>query len=217
MVHAHHGGGCGWSSPSLSIPILHLHHVCTHHIYPQSPYQNSFSGIIWYLIQRLHGRTFKDRSSDGASKSVSRNMSEGQMQLAMEETGDRMMRDEEAIRGLIENSTEEAEMELFVAAIPGSFNAEWGVEVWRRVLKIMEDENKTTNQIELTETNIPIPMALADRPSLRTTTGRSRLVLHPPNTPNSPVTTSSQEENFVRELCRRVSHLLETCKNRGLF
>ena len=207
---------------STTIPIginglLYIFTTFARIIYPQSPYQNSFSGVIWSLIQRLHGRTFKDRSSDGASKSVSRNMSKGQMRLAMEETGDRMMRDEGAIRWLIENSTEESEMELFVAAIPGSFNAEWGIEVWRRVSKIIEDENRTTNWNELTEKNIITPMAPADRPSLRTTPGRNRLVLHPPNTPHPSVMASSQEENLARELCRRVSHLLETCKNRALF
>ena len=202
---------------STTIPIginglLYIFTTFARIIYPQSPYQNSFSGVIWYLIQRLHGRRFKDRSSDGASKSVSRNMSKGQMRLAMEETGDRMMRDEGAIRWLIENSTEESEMELFVAAIPGSFNAEWGIEVWRRVSKIIEDENRTTNWNELTEKNIITPMAPADRPSLRTTPGRNRLVLHPPNTPHTSVMASFQEENLARELCRRVSHLLETCK-----
>jgi len=93
-------------------------------IYPQSPYQNSFSGLAWYLLQRLHGRKYKDRGSDGMLKSVSANMSQGQLQLAMEETGERMRRDEESIRWLIDNMTEETEMELFVAAIPGSFNAE---------------------------------------------------------------------------------------------
>ena len=53
-------------------------------IYPQSPYQNSFSGIIWYLFQKLCGRRFRDRGSDGV-KSVSAKMVQGQMQLAMEE------------------------------------------------------------------------------------------------------------------------------------
>jgi hypothetical protein len=50
-------------------------------IYPQSPYQTSFSAAIWYAIQKLHGRIYKDR--DGESKSVSTNMAQGQLQLSM--------------------------------------------------------------------------------------------------------------------------------------
>ena len=64
-------------------------------IYPQSPYQTSFSGLIWYAIQKSRGRIFKDR--DGDSKSVSANMAQGQMQLSMEETKERLGRDKRAI------------------------------------------------------------------------------------------------------------------------
>jgi len=96
-------------------------------IYPQSPYQTSFSGPIWYLVQKLGGRRYKDRGPDGASKNVSSSMPQGQMQLAMEETGDRKGRDGRAIRWLIGNMTEDAEMESFVMAIPGSFNGGWGL------------------------------------------------------------------------------------------
>ena len=102
-------------------------------LYPQSPYQNSFSGIFWYLIQKLRGRRFRDRRSDGEMKSVDTNMAQGQMQLAMEETAARKDRDERAIRWLIDNLTEDAEVERFLSAIPGSFNTDWGVEVWKRV------------------------------------------------------------------------------------
>ncbi|KAH9961554.1 hypothetical protein BC827DRAFT_325325 [Russula dissimulans] len=102
-------------------------------IYPQSPYQNSFSGLIWYLIQKLLGRKYRDRDSNGALKSLSSNMAEGQMQLAMEETEARKGRDERAIRWLVGNMTEDPEMELFAMAIPGTFNGEWGLEVWKNI------------------------------------------------------------------------------------
>ena len=95
-------------------------------INPQSPYQNLFSGILWYLTQKSHGRRFKDRGSGGEMKSVNTNMAQGQMQLAMEESEARKDRDERAIRWLIDNLTEYAEMEQFIMAIPGSFNTDWG-------------------------------------------------------------------------------------------
>ncbi len=78
---------------STTIPIaisgfLYIFMIFALVIYPQSPYQTSFSGPIWYLVQKLGGHRYKDRGSDGASKSVSSNMAQGQMQLAMEETED---------------------------------------------------------------------------------------------------------------------------------
>lgn len=118
-------------------------------IYPQSPYQNPFSGLIWYLIQKFgRGREYKDRGSNGTSKSVSPNMAQGQMQLAMEESGERKGRDERAIRWLIDIMTEDPEMESFVMAIPGSFNGEWGKEVWKKISSTMDDENKSRGQNE---------------------------------------------------------------------
>ncbi|KAI0270107.1 hypothetical protein BGY98DRAFT_923868 [Russula aff. rugulosa BPL654] len=87
-------------------------------IYPQSPYQNIFSGILWYLIQKSRGRRFRDHGSDGEMKSVSANMAEGQMQLAMEETAARKDRDVGATQWLIGNLTEDAEMEKFCQLYP---------------------------------------------------------------------------------------------------
>ena len=112
-------------------------------LYPQSPYQNSFSGIFWYLFQKLLGRRFKDHGSDGKMRSVSTNMAQGRMQLAMEETVTCKNRDVRAIRWLIDNMTEDAEMETFLSAIPGSFNTDWGTEVWKRVGKHHENEDQS--------------------------------------------------------------------------
>jgi len=53
---------------------------------PQSPFQNSFSSLIWYLKQKIHPRSYLDRASGGSRKPLSSSMSDGQMQLAMEET-----------------------------------------------------------------------------------------------------------------------------------
>ena len=94
-------------------------------IYPQSPYQTSFSGAIWYTVQKFRGRRFKDR--DGKEKSVSTNMSQGQMQLSMEGTMDREGRDKRAILWLMDNLTEDNEIETFVTSMPGS------LEAWTKV------------------------------------------------------------------------------------
>ncbi len=214
-------------------------------ICPRSPYQNSFSALIWYLIQRLHGRTYKDRGSEGASKPSSPIMSQGQTQLAMEELGENKG-DDRTIRWLVDNLTEDAETELFVVAIPGSINAEWGLEVRKGISEFNGEENKITNRNEITavpfpETNIPSPTPLSDQASPRATIVRnfSDLIARPirmcaasssstgmavvPSAPgafsDTPayVTGPSRGETVVRVLSRRVAQLLETCKNRGLF
>ena len=200
---------------STSVPIgitglLYIFTTFTSVICPQSPYQTFFSGLIWYLFQKLLGGTYKDRIPDGGLKSVSANMSEAQMQLAMQETGERMARDEGAVRWLIDTLTEETEMDLFVAAIPGSFNAKWGTEVWRRVSEVIKDEDEITSGNGASEMNIAIPSSV-------TMTSRNHPAFHPSNAPSPSITESSRRENAMHELCGRVAYLLKTCKNRSLF
>ena len=162
-------------------------------IYPQSPYQNSFSDIFWYLFQKLHCRRFRDRGHSGEMKPVSTNMAHGQMQLAMEETKARKGRDVQAIRWMIGNMTEDAEMEKFLSAIPGSFNTEWGTEVWRMVGK---DKSQPSSW------------------SIRRVLGP---IIHlfrksaPPDVPPNSTTA------HIHELSMRVAHSVEICKNRNLF
>ena len=120
--------------------LLYIFTIFAPIIYPQSPYQNSFSGILWYLIQTSRGRRFRDQG--GEIKSVSTYMAQGRMQLAMEETVARKGRDVTATRWLIDNLTEDAEMEKFLSAIPGSFNTDWGTEVWKMVDKHDESEDQ---------------------------------------------------------------------------
>ena len=211
-------------------------------IYPQSPYQNCFSGLIWYLFQTLRGRKYRDR--DGKSKSVNPNMAQGQMQLAMEESVDRARRDAHAIRWLVENLTEDAEMELLAMTIPGSFNTEWGTIVWEKASEIIDDENKNPVGDEyavgqLADTNSLTALPITQRSS-RIDIVRSAFIsitrpvrtciagpsstntILPLQTPDAPTTgpsivASVQGDTFVRELSIRISLLLESCKNRSLF
>ena len=204
-------------------------------IYPQSPYQNSFSGIFWYLTQKLRGRRFKDRRSDGEMKPVSMNMAQGQMQLAMEETLARKDRDVRAIQWLIDNLTEDAEMERFLSAIPGSFSTDWGTEVWKRVGKHHDDEDQ--NQDE------PIGRPHRDTTTLQSSSSwiiccilnpiidlvRKPVPRHSPTsthaTPHShprdvhphSTTVHIRGENIVHELGTRIARSVEICKNRKLF
>jgi hypothetical protein len=112
-------------------------------INPQSPFQNPFSGVIWYLKQKVYPRRYLDRASGGSLKAVSSNLSQAQMQMAMEENDGRKDRDIRAIRWLIHNRTEDDEMESFAMAIPGSFTSKWGIDVWRKVSEVEQYENTT--------------------------------------------------------------------------
>jgi hypothetical protein len=216
-------------------------------LYPQSPYQNSFSGIFWYLFQKLRGRRYKDRGLDGGMKSVSADMAQGQMQLAMEETEERKSRDVRAILWLVDNLTEDAEMEQFLTTIPGSFNTNWGAEVWKKVGNMIEEKTGARSQNEpvvgtLMDTTAPTPQAmpLVLQPS-RLESVRSVLrpiiplvrkftphhplsdattlppVSYSPNVYTRSDTANIQGEDIVYGLSSRTARFLETCKNRGLF
>ncbi|KAH9053063.1 hypothetical protein EDB87DRAFT_311134 [Lactarius vividus] len=122
--------------------LLYIFSMFAPIINPQSPFRNPFSSLIWYVIRKVHPRTYLDRASSGALKTVSLKMSEGQVQLAMEENNKRKGRDVQAIQWLIDNSTEDDEMESFTMAIPGTFTSKWGVEVWRKVSEVKQYEQE---------------------------------------------------------------------------
>jgi len=184
-------------------------------IYPQSPYQNSFSGLIWYIIQKFGGRRFRDRTLNGTSKPVSSNMAKGQMQLAMEETADRKGRDERAIRWLVSNMTEDAEMESFVMAIPGSFNGEWGAEVWKGVSNMIDDKNKRTSRNEPSRIQgifgSIIRVVRTRNASDPLPNTAPRLAAHLPNFHSHSTTAHITGEDTMGELSVRVAHVACLC------
>ena len=181
-------------------------------IYPKSPYRNSFSRIFCYLFQKSRGRKLKDRRPDGEMKSVGTDMAQGQMQLAMEETEARKDRDVQAIRWLIDNLTEDAEMERFLSAIPGSFNTDWGAEVWKRVGEYHESDDQSRSILrpiihlvrKLVPYHSPTPTTCPPVPNQNN--------VHPHST-----TAHIQGEDVVHELSTRVARSVEICKNRKRF
>ena len=159
-------------------------------IYPQSPFQNSISDPLWYLFQKLHWWKYWDEGW----KPVSPKMDQGQMQLAMEETEDRKARDGRAIRWLIGNQTEDAITEKLLMAIPGSFNSEWGIEVWRKIGLTIEH-------------NVPLVV----RPSHHHPTDAMSYppVRYPP-TIYPHLATKTQGELIIRKLIARFARYLRT-------
>ena len=216
---------------STTIPIglcglLYIFTTFAPVIYPQSPYQNSFSALIWYVNQKLRGRIFKDW--DGKPKSVSINLAKGQMQLLMEETQERKARDVRAIRWLLDNITEDVEIESFAMSIPGSFSGNWSFEVWTEFSKFKEDNMPLVPQPPSRSKTMRNVLALIPRQSRTSAASGSRSPSHAnamtyrqasdsTNISRPMVTTSTHETNTIRELCRRIAHLFNTCKNRGVF
>src|SRR6266850_2009976 len=185
--------GVSTTTPIAIIGLLYIYTTFAPVINPQSPYHNSFSGLIWYANQKLGGRQYRDRDSNGELRPVSPIMADGKMQLAMEMTTDLEGRDKEAIRWLTSNMTQEGEMESFVTAIPGSFDDKWGVDVWKEVSSGNEPRRSRMQRIFRSFIRLVGTRAASD--------------------PGS----HTQGEDTVRELNARVGHLLDTCKNRGLF
>src|SRR6267142_1643354 len=189
---------------------------------PKSPYRTSFSTLVWCIYRKLRKRSCNNRFGLDP-KPLSSNMADGQMQLAMEKNDGRKGRDERAIRWLVNNLTEDVEMESLASGIPGSFDAKWGVEVWK--------SDPATKKDESTAANPAAPQAAppgygirAPRPALqpqRRSTISSflgRTSAHPdPDTilqPPSPPPACGEVDD---ELCQRLQRLFETCNHRGSF
>jgi hypothetical protein len=166
-------------------------------IYPQSPYQNLFSGVIWYLFQKLPGRQNRNR---GSWKPPTTNIAEGQMQRAMDETEDRNARDGRAIQWLIDNQTEDADIEKLLMAIPGSFNSEWGLEVWRKISHMIEPRTPFDPP-----SHYPPTDAMSYPPAP-----------YPPTICPHPGTIT-EGERIIRELITRYARFLRTLENHSPF
>jgi hypothetical protein len=206
--------------PVVLIATLYIFSTVVSVKNPQSPYRTSFTGLAWYITRKLHTHWCKDRSGE-KEKPLSSNMADGQMQLAMEKNDERKGRDERAIRWLVNNLTEDIEMESLASGIPGSFDAKWGVEVWKN------------------DSEIPYGPQFPDRRSaLSNFLGYIRnffslLRLRNPRSPTNPPPTSSAQTDshtiphtpsrlpvcgeVVSDLCQRIQRLIETCNHRGSF
>jgi hypothetical protein len=168
----------------------------------QSPYQSPLSGIFWHLFQVIRGRTHRDHSTGGARKRISTNMTDGRVQLAMDESDDRKKRDARAIRWVIDNLTEDSELEPFVLGVPGSFNSKWGKQVWDVVA--LDEENKSNGG---GTTNPPPPNESTELAVVSQSPAAGP--------PLSPLLI--QRENTIGDLSGRITRLLKTCTDPGVL
>jgi len=125
---------------------------------PQSPYWTPFSPSIWRLIQMLRHKThnlynrFRTASINSVHPQIA-NMEEHREQCAMEKTEGRKNRDVYAVRWLVDNINGNDEMQSFVLAISGSFNQEWGRDVWKKVVS----DDLPTSSVGLPRPGLGLP------------------------------------------------------------
>ena len=211
---------------------------------PQSPYRTAFSGFIWHLYQKLRRPQCYDRYGVDLEP-LSSNMAEGQMQLAMAKNEARKGRDERGIRWLVNNLTEDIEMESLASGIPGSFDAKWGVEVWKSDPAIRRDDTSNPAGLQAAPPGDGIylsrpPLQPHRRSTLSNFLGHINTLFSsrhqgssqpaPPVQVNPRALPSTDPDpnaitqpprplpvcgEVVDELCQRLHRLFESCNNRG--
>ena len=169
--------------PSCLCGIIYLYSVTTHLTDLQSPYKTLISRPILFLTQAYQ------QLYDGKWRPPKK-FEEYREELVMDEKA-RKKRDVCAIRWLVDNTTVNAEMEPLVLAIPGTFNTEWGREVWIDVSHKRSDPDTLEPQTECSPAGGPAP-----------------LMHHSSRFP---------EGTAGDTLCRCVRYLFETCKNHSYF
>ncbi len=129
-----------WTLFSIILYVT-LYIICTIApvMHPQFPCRTPFTRLAWYFTRKLGRRKCKNQFGL-CPEPLSSNMADGQMQLAMENNKARKGRDEKAIQWLVDNLTYDIEVEPLASGIPGSFNATWGLEVWKNDPKIGKDD-----------------------------------------------------------------------------
>jgi len=211
--------------PISACGFLYIFSMFTPIINPQAPFQNSFSGLMWSLAQKVHPRSYFDfdRASGGSCKTVSSAMSVGQVQLAMGENEERKYRDARAVQWLIHNRTEDDEMESFVMAIPGTFTSKWGVDVWRKVSEVMQSDDTNSGQngvLDRSQTEASVLAPQVFQSPERTSSPRG--FRHKMNAPPGAIPFTAGDPHGIRDpaiydLCNRIRRLLDRCDHRNLF
>ena len=160
--------------------LFYLYKVWEHLWNPRSPFQTLTPRPIILSIKKLF--SVGDRLPP--KRNTPTTFETYQEELVMEETEDRKARDVRAIRWLVDNSAVTGEMEPLVLAIPGSFNTEWGRDVWMDVSSLRR----------------PDPDFLGPLSSAQA-----------PVTQRSPRLSG---ETAIDTICRGVRNLFDTCTNR---
>ena len=111
--------------------------------YPQTLFRSPISDLIPSLYNKFLGLVFWVQEGRNRRRNYIPT-TQRPRQPTQAELRVKQKRDEWVIRWLIDNMTEDAEMESFVLAIPGSFNTDWGLKVWKKVAEMDHSEIRST-------------------------------------------------------------------------
>ncbi|KAI0285600.1 hypothetical protein BC826DRAFT_1051381 [Russula brevipes] len=185
--------------PIIICGFLYLYSTIAPLWNPQSPYRNPLSGPMWHLIRKLRHASYRYRFLSTVVWPSS--MEAHWEQLAMKRTEKRKSRDVRAVQWLVESINGSDEMENFVLAIPGSFNQEWGRNVWQAVV----EEAQPIFDVQV-HTRTMVPVNIQDPPIPQSTHSH----FHPHPGPSRP-----SKEIAALNLCRCVRNLLEAYSSQG--
>jgi hypothetical protein len=114
--------------PACLCGMLYLNDVSARVVDPQSPNHSPMARRVLFWAQSFQQGYFASRMGNAWIS-----LEGHREQLVMEETNGRKGRDVRALRWLVDNAAVKADVEPLALAIPGSFNTEWGLGVWRDV------------------------------------------------------------------------------------
>jgi len=113
--------------------LLSVQHHRTYLGCPVTIPEPSILYVLAPFLWKFSRRTYRDHSTGGKNTPISTDMKEGRVQLAMDYSDDRKHRDARAIEWIVDDLTEDSELELLVRNIPDSFNSTWGKDVLQAV------------------------------------------------------------------------------------
>ncbi|KAN0136276.1 hypothetical protein V8E53_005881 [Lactarius tabidus] len=171
---------------------IYLYFVTIHLTDRQSPYKTLISRPIFFLIQQYQ-QLFRDRN--WRALKTDKTFEAYREELVMDEKG-RKNRDVRAIRWLVDNTAATGEIEPLVLAIPGTFNTDWGRDVWTDV--------SSQGPSEPDALDTPIDRSAADG-------------LPSPARPFPLSIERPLEGTAVDTISRCVRNLFETCRNHSYF
>jgi hypothetical protein len=181
---------------TTAVPIclcgtIYLYSVTVHLTDRQSPYTTLIPPPIFFLI-----RQYEQLFDDGKWRTLKtfKNFEAYREELVMDEKG-RKNRDVRAIRWLVDNTVATGEVEPLVLAIPGTFNTEWGRDVWTDVSS----------------------QGPSEPDALDTLTDRSAAGNSSPIWPSQLSIERPLEGTTVDTICRCVRNLFDTCRNHSYF
>ncbi len=169
--------------PACFCGMLYLSDASARLVDPRSPNHSPLSRRVLSWAQNFQRGYISSRT-----RHTSTSLEAYREQLVMEETKGRQGRDVRALRWLVNNTAVKADVEPLALAIPGSFNTEWGREIWRDVSSQggshanMSDHPPAGGQVSL-----------------------------------RPISHRSLEGATVDTISRCVRYLFETCNNHSYF